>query len=209
VDSSRILDVGSGSAGLASFLPFSTVSVDILFPNDAIAGQNAPRQRIKASATMLPFRDSSFDAVVSMDMIEHLRPDDRPPALYEIFRVATKLAIVGFPFGKWSADFDREAMTVEQSRGLRTGWREEHVARGVPGSAEHAAVLGALRALHPQARVEWHGHEGAWGLRLRWKLQFLIPRDSRLHGLVFYPLYWVHRKGRRRKAYRRIYIARL
>ena len=205
----RVLDVGSGTAGLASSLAVPTVALDVAFPGTGPASRKSLTERVKASATHLPFRNSSFGAVVSIDMIEHLALDDRPNALRELFRVAEKLVILGFPFGNRSARFDREALEVEHSRGLSTGWREEHAAHGIPRDAEHAEVLAAATSFHPKARVVWHGHEGIWGLRTRWKLQFSIPKGSPIYGLAFYPLYWFHRLGRRRNAYRRIYVARL
>ncbi len=205
----RLLDVGSGAAGLAYFLRQPVVGVDIFFQRAELARFASPLVPVRATATRLPFRDASFDAAVSMDTVEHLPPSERLRAIHELFRVARKLVIVGFPYGETSAAFDCEALLVEQHKGVALGWREEHVRHGVPGKELHAAILEAAKDLHPDVRLAWFGHESLQGLRLRWKLQFLVNKDSRAYGAMFAPLYWLHARGHRKRPYRRIYVARL
>jgi len=78
----RVLDVGSGTAGLASSLAVPTVALDVAFPGTGPASRKSLTERVKASATHLPFRNSSFGAVVSIDMIEHLALDDLTARLW-------------------------------------------------------------------------------------------------------------------------------
>lgn len=204
----RILDVGSGNAGLAYFIQKPVVGVDIEFSFGSLKHFQSPISPCRASVTNLPFRTRSFDVVVSMDLIEHLSASSRCAAITELFRVARELLIVGFPFGESSRRFDLEALTKEHSRGISLGWREEHVRNGIPGDEVHRCVVRAAETHNPRFGIKWFGHEGMAGLRLRWNLQFLIGKDSRLYGAAFVPLYLVHSRGWRNHSYRRVYIAR-
>ncbi|TLZ63829.1 MAG: methyltransferase domain-containing protein [Methanobacteriota archaeon] len=207
-DLQRTLDVGSGENGLARFLGREVVGVDLDFPA-TVRWSNHPAtllRAIRATATALPFRDGAFDTVVSMDMIEHLPTGERPKALREMLRVARRTAIVGFPYGRRSREFDRSALAVERDRGIELGWRQEHVLRGTPGEEFHDEIIRTVGAVRPEMTLSWFGHEGMRGLRLRWRLQFLISKDSRLYGLVFFPLYRLHSRGRPKHGYRRIYV---
>ena len=204
----QILDVGSGNASLAYFLHEPVVGVDIDFSAVERDFYAAKLLAIRASATKLPFRDGSFEAVVSMDTIEHIHAASRSAAIGEIFRVAHTLVILGFPYGEASGRLDRIAFAEEQSRGIQTKWREEHVRYGIPGPDVHAAVLAAARNHRPIMHVRWFEHESLFGVRLRSKLRQVIPRESRLYGALFFPLYAFHQTGIRTRGYRRIYVAR-
>ena len=203
----RILDVGSGSAGLAHFLEKEVVGVDVQFSIPEFVRLRPPLLPVQASATMLPFRDRSFEAVVSMDLLEHLPKEDRPRAIAEIFRASRFILILGFPYGRSSEEFDRQAMLEEKGKGGPPDWREEHVFHGLPADEVHQAILEQAKR-RPGTKLEWRPHEGLGGLRLRWKLAFLVPKSSRLYGPIHYPLYVIHGWPRPRKAYRRIYVAR-
>ena len=203
-----ILDVGSGNAGAAYFLRSRVVGIDCQFSGEELSKLRAPLHPVKASAASLPFRDKSFDVVVSMDLIEHLPTSIRSSAIGEMIRVTRCLVIVGFPFGPRTQKFDELALKVERRRGIPPDWREEHVSRGIPGDEIHREILD--RASRRNAtEISWFPHEGLTGLRLRWKLQFLVPRSSRVYGLINYPLYRIHSRGRPRVAYRRVYVIRV
>jgi SAM-dependent methyltransferase len=201
----RILDVGSGNAGLAHFLDKEVVGVDVRFSIQEFVRLRPPLLPVRASATMLPFRNRSFEAVVSMDLLEHLPHGDRPPAIAEMFRACRSLVILGFPYGRLSQEFDREALVEEMRRGGPPDWREEHVLNGLPTEEVHQAILEEANR-RPGTTVRWRSHEGLRALRLRWKLAFLVPKSSRLYGPIHYPLYAIHSRLRPRTAYRRIYV---
>lgn len=66
----KILDVGSGEFGLATYISkgFDIAGTDIVFGKHEEKGF----KMVKASADKLPFKNNSFDIVVSIDMMEHL-----------------------------------------------------------------------------------------------------------------------------------------
>ncbi|TMI53118.1 class I SAM-dependent methyltransferase [Candidatus Bathyarchaeota archaeon] len=164
-----VLDVGSGPQGLARFLRRTIVGVDVGFADDAVLSPESFLLPVRASATDLPFRDRSFDAVVSMDMLEHIPRSDRSRVVSELLRVGRSLVVLGFPFGK--------------------------------------EIVATVKRERPDLTLSWFSQEGLRGLKLRWKLQMLVPRDSRIYGLLFVPLYWLHARGTPRHAYRRVYVA--
>src|SRR6266852_5544638 len=52
---------------------------------------------IRSRAFHLPFRDQSFDLVCALETLEHLREEDRGPALRELLRVTKDGRYLTFP----------------------------------------------------------------------------------------------------------------
>ena len=82
----RVLEVGSGSGGAAEWTDDEIVGVDTAFE------RTAERKRPNliehpGSVTAIPMPDASFDAVLCLDMLEHVPPADRPQAIAELMRV--------------------------------------------------------------------------------------------------------------------------
>ena len=92
----RILDLGGGPGSLQAFLPEAdVVSSDIVVPGDWHA--TAP-DLVVADGAALPFADDAFDAVVSLDTLEHVPPASRTSFLDEVARVAGRWALVVCPY---------------------------------------------------------------------------------------------------------------
>jgi len=92
-----ILDVGCGDGRLTNQLlnrAKRVVGVD----TSAEALQYVQTETIRASASELPFPDSSFEGVVATDVLEHLPDDIYARSLSEIRRVAKKWIVVGVPW---------------------------------------------------------------------------------------------------------------
>ncbi len=78
----RVLDVGCGTGAMSAALRrFGTVTSADLSP---LALQYSRRRGLcslcSADATRLPFKDGAYDAVVALDLLEHI-PDDHAAAL--------------------------------------------------------------------------------------------------------------------------------
>lgn len=91
-----ILDVGSGGLGIAPYIGYKVTGVDIRFRPPF----HRNLDRIKAKAQKLPFADGVFDAVVSVDSMEHLQSELRQKAVREMLRTARKLMVIAVPCGK-------------------------------------------------------------------------------------------------------------
>jgi hypothetical protein len=99
---SSILDVGSGQFGLNTYLKNYDITGTDIVPGD----NNVKSKVVLASAEKLPFENNSFDVVVSVDMVEHLRPSIRKKAIDEMVRVGRQKLYISFPRGKLSAIVD-------------------------------------------------------------------------------------------------------
>lgn len=88
-DDSRVLDVGCGIGDVVRMLSdrsLRSTGVDISMHSLTIArGASPSGDYVAASADRLPFPDGTFDALISIEVLEHL-PDDRAGAI-EMARV--------------------------------------------------------------------------------------------------------------------------
>jgi SAM-dependent methyltransferase len=157
----RILELGSGSGGLAEFLDHRVTGVDTAFDRtaDRFSDRLVP---VEASATAVPLRDAEYDMVVSVDMFEHLAADARVPALSEMMRLLAPggRLIIGFPAGPVAAKLDRRLNdSFAQHHGRPHPWALEHIEHGLPDPDE---VEVRLRELAPAgATVRRYRH--LWG----------------------------------------------
>jgi SAM-dependent methyltransferase len=120
-ESKRILDVGGGHQRLAQFI------------NKSIISANLEEGDIRASGLYLPFPDSTFETITSLDVLEHIPPDQRCDFLKELVRVCRNQVVVCAPYGS------EEHMAGEKivlKKILREGsgdkMLEEHVENGLP-----------------------------------------------------------------------------
>ena len=100
MDARDVLDVGSGYYGLSCFRPGPVVQTDLEFGRDQPPARRVGEPTFQvASVERLPFEDRSFDAVVSLDMMEHLPDELRNIAVSEMCRVSRSRVIIGCPVG--------------------------------------------------------------------------------------------------------------
>lgn len=123
-----VLEVGANRQQILSrFLP----GIDVVYSD--VEMQPGTPGFIVASATQLPFADASFDAVVCLDVVEHMPAGDRVTAIREMARVATRLLIVACPLDlPWV--HEAEALANEEWRaffGEAYPWLEEHQEHGL------------------------------------------------------------------------------
>jgi hypothetical protein len=80
----NVLDVGGYDGALGFFLP--GVELDVIDP--ATTG---------GSILQIAVADGSYDAVVGVDVLEHIEPSDRAKALSEFARIARSHVIMNYP----------------------------------------------------------------------------------------------------------------
>ena len=129
----RILEVGSGASGLAAFWPGVVSGVDVRFDGAPLPNLTT----IQGSATALPFDDGAFDAVVCVDVFEHMPPDARFAAFQEMLRVSDRLVWLAFPSGESAERTDRRIAVLARRLGRPIpGWLRDHLGGGFPAQEE-------------------------------------------------------------------------
>lgn len=140
----RVLEVGSGSGGIARFMDVKAVGVDMDFMDYSGERQECPANLspVMAAAERLPFRDGSFDLVFSCDMLEHIPPDGRAAVIVEMVRVSAGKVVLVFPCGEAAAALDgilRSACILLKKP--VPGWLEEHVGLELPTRCEAKSLV--------------------------------------------------------------------
>ena len=123
----KILDVGGHPGIISEFLPnHDCIITDLL--------EVKQKQFVKSSGLLLPFKNKSFDLVISTDVLEHIDPKNRNVFLDEIHRVSKDYLIVGAPF--WSKEVEqaeKESVNYINTQ-LRSfsPYLDEHAEFGIP-----------------------------------------------------------------------------
>jgi hypothetical protein len=136
VDGATLLEVGSGSEGIARFASdrWSVTVCDRDFTDyGAVEVPDDGLRRIEGDVTELPFGDGEFDVVLALDLLEHLPAGLRQAALRELARVSARRLIAGCPCGERALRADRRLARYYAIQPRRTPpWLEEHLENGFP-----------------------------------------------------------------------------
>ena len=122
-----ILDAGSREGFLGGFLPDDRI---IGIDRSDFSGDRF----VKGDVLCLPFSDSSFDIVLTLDVLEHIPEMDRLKFLGELKRVSRKAVIVGAPFKSGEVE-EAEGIINDLSRkitGKENIFLSEHQTIGLP-----------------------------------------------------------------------------
>src|SRR3989338_5574844 len=119
----NVLEIGSGSIGITRFFNGEVVGIDV----EPEKYKNPRLTFIKGSATNLPFADSSFDVVVSVDTLEHLTRKEQIKMVLEAYRVSKNHILFTYPVGfnkyqkKIIATWKKSHLTKSLEEHLRGG----------------------------------------------------------------------------------------
>lgn len=119
-----VLDVGCGPGGWSAWMVergHRVVSCDA--QAEFLRSAPAALSRIQADAARLPFPDRSFDAVVCLDVLEHI--EDDLAALRELMRVARRRVLIAVPRRDDSLDRFNLTFLHWQDRTHRRAYREQ------------------------------------------------------------------------------------
>jgi ubiquinone/menaquinone biosynthesis C-methylase UbiE len=130
----EILDVGGYKGLTGTFSPGDDVTVCDLFDVDE-------PNYVKGDGRSLPFKDSSFDFVLSFDTYEHVPRDGRENFIKELLRVSRAGVILAAPFdNKYGSVHLAEKKLNEYHKNLYDGkdhpWLKEHIDFVIPKRAE-------------------------------------------------------------------------
>lgn len=152
----KVLEVGANRQRLlGEFLPDSELLYTDLLSSEGEA------DFVVADACDLPFGELSYDAVVSLDVLEHIPPAMRAVAVREMSRVASRLVVIGCPIDMpWVHEAEHEAHAIWRRYFDTTyPWLEEHEEFGLvdPKEVERELVSAGL-----QCRSFGHGDVETW-----------------------------------------------
>lgn len=126
-ENNRVLDVGGRARLLERFVSYRVLSI-----NTDGSGN------LLGNGCVLPFADSSFIAVVSIDTLEHLPKESRLAFLRECLRVAQRYVIIAAPFGsEGHRECEKRLDSLYRSaHGEPHIYLNEHIRYGLPDIAE-------------------------------------------------------------------------
>lgn len=202
-----ILDVGSSGMGLSIYWqggPAHLIDLDPVYP-----AYHLSECQVQATAERLPFEDKSFDVVVSIDMLEHVPPDQRAAVIKDMLRVSSRLLVLAVPAGPDAQAQDAEvARRYKDRRGQSFKFVEEHILYGLPEpQAISGWIAGALKQLDRVGRVEMQNNANLfmrsvamqWFIEDRWGL---LQKAMLVAMPVLYRLSWG-------PCYRKIFVVSL
>jgi SAM-dependent methyltransferase len=168
-DERMLLEVGSGSRGIAAYLSsgWELTACDVSFDDfgSGQVGGGRGARRVTASVLSLPFPDASFDVVVALDLLEHLTREDRPKAVSELRRVARRKLIIGCPCGDAAEGADRRLADLYRRRRKPVPvWLTEHLDHGLPQTTDlvSAARRHDTITVVPHAAIRNHARVLEW-----------------------------------------------
>ena len=186
-----ILEIGRGDVGLAHLLGAPMVTCDIRPVTRTAAGETF----VRASGIQLPFRDASFDAVVAVDVLEHLPKDCRPSLVRETLRVSRGLVVLACPTARSERAEAVHRKMLGVVRGEENPWLEEHRQRGLPTESE---IVGSIPA-------DWHVDQLQSVNLLAWSLnRFLVD----VVHITLRPLAWLGSVVDIGRTYRTVFVLR-
>ena len=125
----KILDIGGYNGAAQVLLPGHDITI-----LDVIKDSKA-KNYVQYNGGKMPFKAQSFDAVISCDTLEHVRPEERDEFISEMGRVTKEFLVLGAPFAtpgvaeaEQRSDIFYQGLTNEQSY----IWLKEHREFGLP-----------------------------------------------------------------------------
>lgn len=190
-----VLDVGCGEVGVARFLKYSgdiercnVVLLDIRKKHVKNVKLGLP---VVGDGCALPFKDNSFDVVVSVDSVEHIPQKNRANYLSELKRVSKNKVLLHFPAESPAEGFEGKKSDMK--------FQEEFIKRfGKPelNTAEHIncghPTLKEIRGMFPNGIVQGVQNTRVW-------LKYMMFSRKSIVGFftgLLYLLKWKKEEGR-------------
>jgi SAM-dependent methyltransferase len=134
-DVHTVLDVGGNLGVLKQFLDAEILALNV--------GETAD---LYYDGRAIPFGADHFDAVASLDTLEHIPNADRLPFLQECLRVARRYLVISAPYGsdEHRAYEQKLEALYTQTLGIVHTYLNEHVRYGIPNQQDIDRLLRRL-----------------------------------------------------------------
>jgi ubiquinone/menaquinone biosynthesis C-methylase UbiE len=158
-----VLDVGGSSGTIRKFLDCKRYRLCVLDVNiQALAKIDDLRLGVIAGdGCCLPFKDNSFDVVISVDSLEHVPDANKAAYCQELKRVAKRYVIVHCPADSSDGEFQGAACDAKFLQ-----WHQQRFERNEPNTLEHLnsglPKVDELRRLFPEANVAGKQNAHVW-----------------------------------------------
>lgn len=192
-----IADIGSGGLGIAPYLKRPVTGIDVSFK-----GPKHPLlKRVKGSVTK---RADAFDAVVCVDVLEHVPASLRGRAISELKRVTKKMLFIVVPIGAAATHEDIViARHIDFVLGQVDPYLVEHKRFGLPEASDISKYFGSGWQVTVRGNVWLPLH------RLLLKTQFTKSKFMQFVSSVLFILCLpVFTRLNWRPTYRELFIAR-
>ncbi len=123
----KILDVGGSPGTLTDFMPSDDIYILDRVPS-------TKGRFIRGDGTALPFREKTFDIVISVDVLEHIVPDVRESFIKELKRVSRDYVFIAAPFKTHNVQEAEVILydVIKAASGEEHAFLREHIKYGLP-----------------------------------------------------------------------------
>lgn len=197
----NILDVGSGSLGIAPYLKRRVVGVDVNFREP----YSSYLKRVKGLAYKLPFKNKAFDTSICVDTLEHINKKYRKRVISELIRVTKKKIYITMPIGSISEGEDKKLFNhLLGAKKWKDPYLEQHIKYGLPKEGDLVAYFPS------KVKIETRGLTNIFLRRLILKAQFSNTGVGRfISSVIFILLLPIFLKINLRPVYRKLFIINL
>ena len=133
----KILDVGGYDGAIRHLMRRDDIDIVDIKKDDNLINYFHP------NGVKLPFRDNSYDFVISSDTLEHIPPESRVEFVEEMLRVSQGYVIIAAPFSSMAneAAEDRVNSLYIGLTGKEYIWLKEHKDYGLPDEQQLEKIL--------------------------------------------------------------------
>jgi ubiquinone/menaquinone biosynthesis C-methylase UbiE len=164
-----ILDVGGGSGAIKEFLSPEEYRLCILDINAEALRRvsDSKLEVIAGDGCRLPFRDNSFDVVLSVDSLEHVPDAKKADYCHELKRVTRRCVIIHCPADSSDGRFKGTAYDTKFLR-----WYKQRFKKDETNTAEHIRLglprVEELMRLFPRVAIAGKQNTWVWLRYMRW-----------------------------------------
>lgn len=164
-----VLDIGGELNHLNQFSITNNITVANLNTGDVIIKKGK-----------LPFKDNSFNAVCSIDVLEHIQKNKRQDFINKLIQIATNKVILSFPiFTQKHEKYEKETLDQLKARNENVFYLKEHIKYGLPSPKEINNVLKDL-----DHTVTYSGNLKI--NKILFKLYMFDPKIRWLRKIIYY-----------------------